>query len=85
MKWIQHPDICFGVTIEHLSILSTDPSFTPVFVSEPHQIIYKLLSLKNFSVYANPDEKPITFSSAEQLASILKQVDILYNIRHGLN
>jgi len=63
-----------GVTLEHLKILSTDPDFKEMFVNEPHMIIFKLVSLKNLSVYINTfsgDQEMTYFSHGEKLAEEL--------------
>lgn len=79
-SYVQHPDISIGICIEHLSILSTDPNFSPSFVNEPHSIIYKvscvsnnlliapqLVRLKNLSLYANPRDEQLLFESAQDM------------------
>lgn len=40
---VQHPPITVGITLDHLSVLSTDYSFKPSFITEPHSVIYKVM------------------------------------------
>lgn len=62
-----------GIFLEDFSILSTDPNFTPAFLTESHSIIYKLLTLKKLAVYWNSNESPLSFTSNRELAQLLQK------------
>jgi vacuolar protein sorting-associated protein 13A/C len=63
-----------GIFLEDFSILSTDPNFTPAFLTESHSIIYKLLTLKKLAVYWNSNEPPLSFTSNRDMAQLLQQL-----------
>lgn len=64
-KLKEHPKVVGGINLEYLSIISTDPKFRSMFAPEPHSIIYKLLSLKNLSVYLVPDGDLLSYDSVK--------------------
>ena len=68
---------CFsvGLTIEHLSVQSTDNKWSPTFLTATHSLIHKLISLKNLTVYWNSNDKPIDNSEIESLLNKLLYSD----------
>lgn len=69
-----HPQLSFGITLEHLDIVSTDPNFSPSFLHVSHSIIYKLLSLKNFAVYLNAKDPPLCCESDNDMVTKMRNM-----------
>lgn len=66
-----------GLILEHLSAQSTNEEWNPVFLMSEHKLIYKLVSLKNLSIYWNSSEERLKFESLNEMSQLLN--NMIYN------
>jgi vacuolar protein sorting-associated protein 13A/C len=61
-----------GLTLQSVSVRSSNESWFPMFISEPHEIIHKLAELKNLAIYWNSRDELLHYSNTEELGDALR-------------
>lgn len=73
----EHPFAC-GLTLDQLSARSTDSAWKPAFLTTEHELVHKLVEIKNLAVYWDTDATFMSYQSTAELSKKLNDLILSY-------